>query len=204
MSGEIRGLFVDIGGVLLTNGWDHEMRRQAARRFDLDYEEMNQRHHLTFDTHEEGKLSLDRYLDRTVFHRERPFTREEFKAYMYAQSQPLPEMIDLVKKLKDRHQLKVAAVSNEGRELTVYRVETFGLASFIDFFISSCFVHMRKPDADIYRLALDCAQVAPEAGIYIDDRPLFVEVARDLGLEGIVHVDVETTRRALSTRGLET
>lgn len=204
MSGEIRGLFVDIGGVLLTNGWDHEMRRQAARRFDLDYEEMNQRHHLTFDTHEEGKLSLDRYLDRTVFHRERPFTREEFKAYMYAQSQPLPEMIDLVKKLKDRHQLKVAAVSNEGRELTVYRVETFGLASFIDFFISSCFVHMRKPDADIYRMALDCAQVAPEAGIYIDDRPLFVEVARDLGLEGIVHVDVETTRRALSTRGLET
>ena len=203
MSGEIRGLFLDIGGVLLTNGWDHEMRQEAARRFDLDYEEMNERHHLTFDTYEEGKLSLDCYLDRTVFHRERAFTREEFKAYMYAQSRPLPEMIEFVKKLKGRHQLKMAAISNEGRELTVHRVGTFGLASFIDFFVSSCFVHMRKPDTEIFRMALDCAQVAPQAGIYVDDRPLFVEVARSLGLEGIVHVDVDTTRRELATRGLE-
>ena len=128
----------------------------------------------------------------------------EGKDFMFSRSRPLSDMIGLVRRLKDRHDLKVGAISNEGRELTVHRVKTFELASFIDFFVSSCFVHMRKPDADIYRMALDCAQVAPEAGIYIDDRPLFVEVARDLGLEGIVHVDVETTRRALSTRGLET
>ena len=203
IDGEIKALFVDIGGVLLTNGWDDEMRQEAARRFDLNYEDMNQRHHLIFDAYEEGKLSLNSYLDRTVFHQERAFTREEFKAFMYAQSRPLSAMIELVRKLKQRYHLKVAAISNEGRELTLHRVETFGLASFIDFFISSCFVHMRKPDADIYRLALDCAQVAPEAGIYVDDRSLFVEVARELGLQGIVHVDVETTRSELVARGLE-
>jgi putative hydrolase of the HAD superfamily len=199
----VAALFVDIGGVLLTNGWDHEMRQEAARRFELDYEEMNERHHLTFDTYEEGKLSLDAYLDRTVFYRERAFTRDEFKTFMYAQSQPLPQMIELVRQLRLRRGLKVAAISNEGRELTLHRVATFELATFIDFFLSSCFVHMRKPDADMYRMALDCAQVVPEAAVYIDDRPLFVEVARGLGLQGIVHVDFETTRRELAGRGLE-
>jgi putative hydrolase of the HAD superfamily len=199
----VAALFVDIGGVLLTNGWDHEMRQEAARRFELDYEEMNERHHLTFDTYEEGKLSLDAYLDRTVFYRERAFTRDEFKTFMYAQSQPLPQMIELVRQLKLRRGLKVAAISNEGRELTLHRVATFELATFIDFFLSSCFVHMRKPDADMYKMALDCAQVVPEAAVYIDDRPLFVEVARGLGLQGIVHIDFETTRRELAGRGLE-
>jgi len=198
----IRALFVDIGGVLLTNGWDRTARREAARRFELDYDEMNERHHLSFDTYEQGKLGLDAYLDRIVFYRERPFTREAFTEYMFAQSKPLPEMIDLVRALKHRHGLKVAAISNEGRELTLHRVAAFDLASFIDFFVSSCFVHLRKPDADMYRMALDCAQVPAEEVLYVDDRPLFVEVARGLGLDGIVHVDVETTRRGLAARGL--
>ena len=203
MSGTgLKALFVDIGGVLLTNGWDHDMRREAAARFGLDYGDMNERHHLTYDTYEEGKLSLDDYLDRTVFYRERSFTRDAFKAHMYAQSRPLPPMLDLVRGLKHRHDLKVAAISNEGRELTEHRVTTFALASCIDFFISSCFVHMRKPDADMYRMALDCAQVAPEAAVYVDDRRLFVEVARGLGIDGVVHVDAETTRQELAERGL--
>jgi len=198
----IRTLFVDIGGVLLTNGWGRAARREAADRFGLDYDEMNERHHLTFDTYEQGKLSLDAYLDRIVFYRERPFTREAFTEYMFARSKPLPEMIALVRDLKHRHGLKVAAISNEGRELTLHRVAVFDLTSFIDFFISSCFVHLRKPDADIYRMALDCAQASPEQALYVDDRPLFVEVARGLGLDGVVHVDVETTRRELAARGL--
>jgi putative hydrolase of the HAD superfamily len=201
-STDIKALFIDVGGVLLTNGWDHDMRQEAARRFGLDYNDMNERHHLTFDTYEEGKLSLDAYLDRTVFHCDRSFSREDFKAHMYAQSRPLPDMLDLVRKLKQRHGLKVAAISNEGRELTEHRVTTFALASVIDFFISSCFVHMRKPDADMYRMALDCAQVAPEAVVYIDDRKLFVEVARGLGIDGIVHADAESTGRELGARGL--
>ena len=198
----ITTLFLDIGGVLLTNGWDHTMRRRAADTFGLDYEEMNERHHLTFDTYEEGKLSLDDYLQRVVFYTDRAFSRQEFKTFMFEQSQPYPPMIELISKLKQRHDLKIAAVSNEGRELTVYRVKQFSLNAFIDFFISSCFVHFRKPDEDIFRVALDIAQVPPEQVVYIEDRPMFVEIAESLGIQGILHRDLETTRQALAAFGL--
>lgn len=198
----ITTLFLDIGGVLLTNGWDHNIRTRAAEKFSLDYEEMNERHHLTFDTYEEGKLSLDEYLDRVVFYQVRTFSKEEFKAFMFAQSQPFPGMIELVSQLKNQYCLQVAAVSNEGRELSVYRVQQFKLGTFIDFFVSSCFVHYRKPDADIYRIALDIAQVSPQQVIYIDDRAMFVEVAQALGIRGIIHTGHEATRKALEGLGI--
>ena len=197
-------LFLDIGNVLLTNGWDHTMRRRAAQKFALDYEEMNERHHLTFDTYEEGKLSLAEYLGRVVFYRPRSFSPEDFRDFIFAQSKPKPDMIQLVQELKERYGLKTAAVSNEGRELTLYRVKKFELSSFIDFFISSCFVHLRKPDEDMYRLALDCAQVEAEQVVYIDDRPMFVEVARALGINGVHHRDFVSTRQALANFGLKT
>jgi putative hydrolase of the HAD superfamily len=199
----ITTLFLDIGGVLLTNGWDHEIRKRAAEKFVLDYDEMNERHHLTFDTYEEGKLSLDAYLDRIVFYRERSFTREEFKAFMYAQSQPFKDMIMLIRSLKNQYCLQVAAVSNEGKELTMYRVQQFELGTFIDFFISSCFVHYRKPDEDMYRIALDIAQVLPEQVAYIDDRMMFVEIARSLGINAIAHTSFEMTRKSLEDLGLK-
>jgi len=198
----ITTLFLDIGGVLLTNGWDHNIRTRAAAKFNLDHEEMEERHHLTFDTYEAGKLSLDGYLKRVVFYEKRSFSSEEFKAFMYAQSRPFPEMIELVRSLKTRYNLQVAAVSNEGRELTVYRAEQFQLGTFIDFFVSSCFVHYRKPDEDIYRIALDIAQASPEQVVYIDDRAMFVEVAQGLGIRGITHRDYQNTRKELETIGL--
>lgn len=201
-SSPIKTLFLDIGGVLLTNGWDRGLRTIAAEKFGLDHKEMDERHHLTFDTYEEGKLSLDEYLNRVVFYQERSFSREEFKAFMYAQSQPFPEMIELMRGLKTQHGLQIAAVSNEGRELAIHRVQQFKLGTFIDFFISSCFVHYRKPDADIYRIALDIAQVRPEQVIYIDDRAMFVEVAQALGIRGILHKDYESTQKTLETWGL--
>jgi putative hydrolase of the HAD superfamily len=197
-------LFLDIGNVLLTNGWDHLMRQQAAEKFGLDYEEMNERHHLTFDTYEEGKLSLAEYLGRVVFYKPRSFSPEDFKDFMFAQSKPKGKMIQLVQELKQRYGLKIAAVSNEGRELTLHRVKKFKLSSFIDFFISSCFVHLRKPDRDMYRLALDCAQVEAEQVVYVDDRPMFVEVAATLGIKGIHHRDFASTRNDLVNFGLET
>jgi putative hydrolase of the HAD superfamily len=199
---QITSLFLDIGGVLLTNGWDHNIRTRAAEKFSLNYEEINERHHLTFDTYEEGKLSLDEYLKRVVFYQPRDFTPDTFKSFMYAQSQPFPEMIELMRRLKTQHGLEVAAVSNEGRELTVYRVQQFKLGTFIDFFVSSCFVHYRKPDADMYRIALDIAQVRPEQVVYIDDRAMFVEVAQGLGIRGIIHKGYETTQKALEAMGL--
>ncbi len=198
----ITTLFLDIGGVLLTNGWDHNIRTRAAEKFSLDFNEMNERHHLTFDTYEEGKLSLDEYLSRVVFYQERSFSREEFKAFMYAQSQPFPEMIELMCALKNQYGLQVAAVSNEGRELSLYRVQQFKLGTFIDFFISSCFVHYRKPDADLYHIALDIAQVSPEQVVYVDDRAMFVEVAQGLGIRGILHNGYKSTQKTLETFGL--
>ena len=199
---DITTLFLDIGGVLLTNGWDRKARVRAADKFGLDYEEMDERHHLTFDTYEEGKLSLDEYLNRVVFYEQRSFSREEFKQFMYAQTQPFPEMIELMKGLKKQYNLRIAVVSNEGRELTTHRVQKYQLNAFVDFFVSSCFVHYRKPDADIYRMALDIAQASPEQVIYVDDRALFVEVARGLGIRGVIHQEYQTTLKAMEAFGL--
>ncbi len=201
-SSPITTLFLDIGGVLLTNGWDRSLRILASEKFGLDYEEMDERHHLTFDTYEEGKLSLDEYLNRVVFYQKRSFSPDDFKTFMFAQSQPFPEMIELMRSIKNQYGLQVAAVSNEGRELTVYRVQQFKLGTIIDFFVSSCFVHYRKPDADMYRIALDLAQTRPEQVVYIDDRAMFVEVAQGLGIRGIVHRRTDSTQKTLETLGL--
>ena len=202
MTPSITTLFLDIGGVLLTNGWDRAARKCAAETFNLDLDEMNDRHHLTFDTYEVGKLSLDVYLNRVVFYEERPFSREDFRSFMFAQSRPFPLMIDLISSIKKQHGLRLAAVSNEGRELTVHRIKSFGLAEVIDFFVSSCFVHYRKPDEDIYRIALDMSQAKPDQVVYIDDRALFVEVAEGLGIRGIRHTGYESTKKELKAAGL--
>ena len=121
---------------------------------------------------------------------------------MFAQSQPFPEMIELVRGIKTQHDLQIAAVSNESRELTLFRGGQFKLGTIIDFFVSSCFVHYHKPDADMYRIALDIAQVSPKQVVYIDDRPLFVELAQGLGIRSIIHRNYETTRKALESMDL--
>lgn len=197
----VKVLFLDIGGVMLENGWGHEKRGRAADLFGFDIDELNERHHLTFDTYEEGKLTLDTYLDRVIFYEKRSFSRGDFKEYMF-RTKSYPEMIGLFRDLKRKYGLRYVAVSNEGRELTGRRVKDHGLAEFIDFFIVSCFVHFRKPDEDIYRIALDATQVSPGEVVYIDDRGLYVEVARTLGINGIHHVDYAATVRGLSEFGL--
>ncbi|MCB0064235.1 MAG: HAD family phosphatase [Caldilineaceae bacterium] len=200
----ITTLFLDIGGVLLTNGWDHLARQRAATTFALDYDELDERHHLTFDTYEEGKLSLDDYLSRVIFYRSRSFSVEDFKTFMFAQSQPYPAMLTLFRQLKAQYGLTVAAISNEGRELTIHRIQQFKLKTLFDCFISSCFVHYRKPDPDIYTMALDVAQAAPHESLYIDDRAMFVDIARGLGLQGIHHTDYAATCATLKSYGLVT
>ena len=187
---------------MLTNGWDSDTRRAAAEKFGLDLAEMDSRHRMTFDTYEIGKLSLAEYLSRSVFYQPRSFTPEEFTAWILEQSQPYPEMIRLVRELKTKYGLKVFVVSNEGRELTEYRIRKFVLGSFVDAFVSSCFVHLRKPDNDIYRMALDLIQIPAERIAYLDDRILFVEVAAKFGLKSIRHIDFATTAAALAQLGL--
>ena len=196
-------VFLDIGGVLLTDGWDHHARKRAAKNFKLDLAEMEDRHRLNFATYEEGKLTLEEYLDRVVFYQKRPFTRARFRRFMFAQSKPYPEMISLVAQLKVRHGLKIVVVSNESRELNAYRIRKFKLDRFVDSFISSCFVHIRKPDADIFRLSLDVAQVRPQQVVYIDNTPMFVNVAEGLGIQSILHTDYRSTRAKLAAVGLQ-
>ena len=200
---QITTLFLDIGGILLTNGWDRHMRRRAADHFRLNYDDLDERHHMTFDTYEEGKMSLDEYLDLVIFYQPRSFDRTDFKEFFFSQTQPLPEMIEMFRGIAKSNPLKVGAISNEGRELTLYRIGHFGLREFIQVFICSCFVHFRKPDKDIYTIALDACQAKPEQSIYIDDRALHVEVARSLGMHAIHHTDLESTRQALSEHGLQ-
>jgi putative hydrolase of the HAD superfamily len=196
-------LFLDIGGVLLTDGWDHHARKRAATNFKLDLAEMEDRHHLTFDTYEEGKLTLEEYLGRVVFYQKRPFTRAQFRRFMFAQSKPYPKMIALVAQLKVRHGLKIAVVSNEARELNAYRIQKFKLDGFVDAFISSCFVHVRKPDADIFRLALDIAQAPAPQVLYIENTPMFVQIAEGLGIRSILHTDYRSTCAKLALFGLQ-
>jgi putative hydrolase of the HAD superfamily len=198
----ITTLFLDLGGVLLTNGWDRTSRELAAKTFNLDRKEMDERHHLTFDTYEVGKLTLDQYLSRVIFYEKRDFTREEFREFMFGQSKDFPEMIELICKLKQKYKLKIVVVNNEGRELNERRIKTFNLSAFVDFFISSCIVHVRKPDEDIYRIALDIAQVEPEQVAYLDDRLMFVQVAEGLGVRGVHHTDYESTHTKFAKLGL--
>jgi len=199
----IKALFLDIGGVFLTNGWDTQARKEAASVFSLDFDELNDRHRIIFDAYESGKSSLEEYLHLLIFYKPRSFSYQDIKDFMMRKSQAYPEMIQLISDIKHRYGLRTIAVNNEGRELNEYRVETFGLKTFIDVFASSCFVHMRKPDKDMYTFALDLAQVKPEEVVYLDDRSVFVEAANKLGINGIQHRTLEDTRAALASFDLK-
>jgi putative hydrolase of the HAD superfamily len=181
----ITTLFVDVGGVLLTNGWDHHARRRAARRFNLNYAEMEDRHVLNFAAHEEGRVTFQEYLNRVVFYKKRSFTRAQFRAFMFTQSKPFTKMIALVRNLKARYGLRIAAVSNESREVNAHRIREFKLDGFVDTFISSCFVH------------------APARNVlYIENTPMFVQIAEAMGIRSILHKDYKSTCAKLASLGL--
>jgi len=199
----ITTLFLDIGGVLLTNGWDHHARRRAAKNFNLKWAEMEDRHGLNFAAHEEGRVTFEEYLARVIFHQKRPFTRSQFRLFMFAQSKPYTKMIEMVRNLKARYGLRIAVVSNESREVNAYRIRKFKLGGFVDTFISSCFVHARKPDVEMFRLALDVAQAPPRHVLYIENTPMFVQIAESLGIRSILHTDYKSTRAKLASFGLQ-
>lgn len=199
----ITTLFLDIGGVLLSNGWGHEARNKAVAHFKLDADELNERHHLTFDTYEEGKLTLNEYLKRIVFYEPRQFSEDDFITFMFKQSIAYPDTIDFFKAIKKRYQVRAIAVSNEGRELNAFRIKEYKLNELFDAVISSSFVHLRKPDADIFRMAIDISQTAPEHSLYIDDRHMFVEVAQTLGMNGIHYQGLKEAKIKLKAFGFE-
>jgi putative hydrolase of the HAD superfamily len=196
-------LFLDIGGVVLNDGWSQNAGRLAAKNFNLDLEQLKKRHNEALGTYEEGKLTLEEFLDRVVFYEERLFTQTQFRKFIFAQSKPYPQMINLVRRLKSRYGLKIVVVSNEGRELNEYRIQKFKLDGFVDVFISSCYVHSRKPDADIFRIALDTVRVPANQVVYIENTPMYVQIAQKLGIRSILHKDYKTTRAMLASFGLK-
>jgi putative hydrolase of the HAD superfamily len=199
----ITTLFLDVGGVLLTNGWDHHARRRAAKHFKLDWHEMEERHTLNFVIYETDKLTLQEYLGWVVFYKKRSFTRTEFWHFMCTQSKPYSEMIELMRNLKAKYGLKIIVLSNEARELNDYRIHQFKLDEFVDVFVSSCLVRLHKPDAAIFRLALDIALTPANQIVYIENTPMFVQIADHLGIRGLLHTDYPSTREKLAALGLD-
>ncbi|HVO56580.1 MAG TPA: HAD-IA family hydrolase [Dongiaceae bacterium] len=199
----ITTLFWDIGGVVLTNGWDRNSRKAAAEAFQFDYEEFQDRHDLSFPAFDAGQLSLNDYLDRTLFYRPRKFTREEFTAFMFAQSKEFPESRAILDACVASKRYFVGAINNEPLELNQYRIEAFHLRRSFQVFFSSCYVHSRKPEEGIFRVALAVTQRSPEECVFIDDRPLNLESPRKLGFSVIHFQNSEQLRSDLRNLQVE-
>lgn len=198
-SGGISTLFLDIGGVLLTNGWGHEARSRAVEEFNLDAAAMEIRHKMAFDTYEMGKMTIDEYLDITVFYEQRTFFNADFKVFMFQQSEALPGSIDFFKALKYKYGLKIIAVSNEGLELNEYRIQQFQLDTLFDAYVSSCYVHLHKPDKQMLQMACDISHTRKDHALYIDDQLILVYVAKSFGIQAHQFVSLESTRQYLET-----
>ncbi len=199
----ITTLFWDIGGVVLTNGWDRHARRHAATEFNLDWEEFQDRHDLAFPAFDAGNTSLNEYLDRTLFYRHREFTREQFTAFMFAQSKEYPESRAILRAAARSGKYFVGAINNEPLELNQYRIETFNLREDFQVFFSSCYVHSRKPEELIFRVALAVTQRPAAQCVFIDDRAMNLESPRRLGMPVIHFQNAEQLRAELKTHGVE-
>jgi putative hydrolase of the HAD superfamily len=198
----IRAIFWDIGGVLLTNAWDHTERSAALEHFQLDQKEFHSRHEMVVSSFERGKITLDEYLDRTVFYRARPFTIEVFRDYMFSLSQPFPEVLKFAQALTDTGKYFMSTLNNESRELNYYRIDKYGLRNIFRLFVSSCFVGFRKPERDIYRVALEATQIPAGECCFIDDRPINLECAAKLGMKTIQMLQLDQLRGDLAKVGV--
>jgi putative hydrolase of the HAD superfamily len=197
----ITALFFDVGGVLLSNGWDRRSRRHCIETFGLDWEEFQDRHEFVSEAFETGKMTLDDYLDRTVFYRARDFSRKEFVDGMYEESHRLSGTLEFVSSLRGRYLL--ATLNNESRELSDYRIEQFGLRKVFDVFLTSSYVGVKKPQEGIFRIALDITQRRADESVFIDDRPLNLESAKRVGLHTIAFDDVAQLTSELAALGVE-
>ncbi len=199
----ITALFWDVGGVLLTNGWDRHSRQRAAERFKLDWEDFEDRHELVVGRFETGRLSLDHYLERTIFYRPRDYGKDEFKAYMFAQSKAIKGTLEVVGRLARTGRYLMATLNNESRELNLYRIERFGLPRYFSIFMTSSFLGVKKPEDEVFHLALDLSQRKAEDCLFIDDRELNVECAVRCGLRALHFKNAAQLEQDLRNAGLE-
>jgi len=196
----IRTLFWDVGGVLLTNAWDHEERERAVEKFQLQKADFEARHKEVVPAFEEGKVTLDQYLDRTAFYQPRKFSKDDFKSYMFSLSKPKADVLDFARTLSGKYLM--ATINNESREMNEYRIKQFGLTQILDLFVSSCYVGMRKPDEKIYRLALDLIQKTPDECCFIDDRTVNIEGAAKVGMRTVLMRDTAQLKKDLQGLGV--
>jgi putative hydrolase of the HAD superfamily len=200
---DITTMFWDIGGVILTNGWGRASRVEAAKVFNLDWEEFVDRHDLCFPALDAGLITLNEYLNRTIFYRPRAFSREEFTDFMFAQSKEFPETRAILDEVTRSKKYFIGSINNEPLELNQYRIEVFDLRRNFEVFFSSCYVRSRKPEETIFRIALEVSQRPPGECIFIDDRALNLEVPRRLGMQVIHYKDAESLRSELRKHHVE-
>jgi putative hydrolase of the HAD superfamily len=199
---DVTALFWDVGGVILSNGWDEHARTEAAKRYALDPADYEQRHKGAEVELETGAITLETYLDRTIFYRERPFTREEFREFMFAQSSEKKDTRALLDELTASRRYFMATLNNESLELNSYRIRKFDLQRNFTAFFTSCYLGLRKPDPRIYQATLGITQRAPEECVFIDDRPKNLEPARALGMHAILFESAEQLRASLDDSGV--
>lgn len=200
---EVDVVFFDVGGVLLTNGWDRSSRRAACEAFDLDWEDFQDRHDFVADAFERGELTLDRYLERTVFYRDREFTRAAFVDFMKTRSEPHQDALEVAARLSADGRHVMATLNNESRELNEYRIDTFGLRDHFSMFFSSCYLGTRKPEPDIYRMAVDVVQRPPGRCVFVDDRELNLECADLAGIRPVHATNAGEIVAGLRDHGIE-
>lgn len=202
MTPDIELVLFDIGGVLGTNGWDREQRAAAVARFGLEGDDFQYRHEETIGDLESGRITLDEYLDVTIFYAQRPFAREEFKAFMFAQSEPWPESIAVARELATKRRVRLATLNNESAELNEHRISLFGLREIFPAFFSSCWLGARKPTTLVYKRAFGMSQADPARTLFIDDRVQNLAPAAAMGVRVILFKDAGGLRRELAEVGV--
>jgi putative hydrolase of the HAD superfamily len=200
---KITTLFFDIGGVILTNGWDSVARHAAIGKFQLDSQEFEERHELVNPAFERGEMTLDEYLERTIFYSKRTFSPRQFEDFMYAQSQAMPESLEFARRMARSGRYLMAALNNEAAEINAYRIQQFALRDIFAAFFSSCYVGIRKPDTGIYEMTLKVLQRSAEECIFVDDRAENVKGAMNAGLSAIQFKNVAQLQAELGSFGVQ-
>ena len=196
----ITTLFFDLGGVCLSNGWDREQRRAVTEKYGFDYDTFDRRHRQVVDALERGQLTLHEYLQWTIFYEPRRFTIGDITTEIMQLSTPFSETLALVQAVRQTGKYLLATLNNESRELNEYRIERFGLCDLFSAFFTSCYLGLIKPQPDAYRRALQITQRRPTECVFVDDRPMNVEVAAILGMHPVQFTSaaqLETELRAL-------
>jgi len=196
---KINVVFLDIGGVLLSDGWNHSSRMQAIEKYSLEPIQFQKDHSVAFPLFENGKLTLDQYLDSVVFSKARQFSKDDFKEFMFSKSTQLPEFLPWLVEWKHKHNIKIFSINNEGKEFNDYRIKQFNLHQCFDAFISSCEVGFSKPDPSIFKLALGIAQEEAQHCMYFDDRAIHVAIAKQMGINAYVHQDFKESKLILES-----